>query len=321
MRWHEFDRVDKSVNREEWQALATKYRHEFPEDEQDRARLIGTEMLEMFISCGKPYYRVWPHMIRAFERAEFKDVPASMLRFPFYGFELRFREDGMPCWLGNEIGALIVSGVHVQEAVRDGFVVPADSLPANHRRKDITLRILFGGQYEGSPQSYMTAFSLSFNDLIEDRMLNVFCDSDPMHDMAKLMRIIVSCCFAATGGAERLIQPHILAKDIDRWRRADENGRHEIVRRAISRRGREGYEIGKTTGERLLVKPDTSSEDGEPTGRSIHGSYVRCGHWHTVCIGKGRLGRKVQWFDQTVVRPDLPPLITSRRNKQRTLTT
>ena len=42
-------------------------------------------------------------------------------------------------------------------------------------------------------------------------------------------------------------------------------------------------------------------------GREFLYQHMRGGHWHTVKYGVERKLEKVMWFDETVVRPDLPP--------------
>jgi hypothetical protein len=64
---------------------------------------------------------------------------------------------------------------------------------------------------------------------------------------------------------------------------------------------------GVTYISRTVVRPPPASEmendpDHPPRGHSV--PHLRRGHQHTVVYGKGRVGRRLQWFDPTYVNYD-----------------
>ena len=79
------------------------------------------------------------------------------------------------------------------------------------------------------------------------------------------------------------------------------------------RKGKFGWNIGIGEGRNLRLPNGVSYVDAcrEAGSREHMYSHIRGGHWHMVCFGTKHLSRKVEWFEQTIVRPDLPMKIAS----------
>lgn len=119
------------------------------------------------------------------------------------------------------------------------------------------------------------------------------------------VRMACAVCFLATG-ADKIIEPDILSKDLQRYLNDRENP--EAVERLHGRarkRGKNGWTVGR---EYLFPSlPSSSDGDSESTGRHLKHQHQRRPHFHVVRHGSGKQLAKVVWFNQITVRPDLAP--------------
>jgi hypothetical protein len=126
-------------------------------------------------------------------------------------------------------------------------------------------------------------------------------------------RLIAGVCFIATG-SQKILQYDILAEHLDAYEKLNANSpKRREYERIAKKRGKFGWTIGIGEGRNLHLPKGKTYVDGcrEAGGRELMFSHIRGGHWHTVCHGEKHSYRKVIWFDQTIIRPDLPAKIAS----------
>jgi hypothetical protein len=127
---------------------------------------------------------------------------------------------------------------------------------------------------------------------------------DDANNQLAFIRLVVGVALIMNGAAPALLDRDCLAKDEERYAKAPPERKRELVKKAERRTHRKGYYIGR---EQALPRATSRTDTpGELQGRALQYRHYRCGHFHTVCFGKGNLQRRVQWFPPTVVKPDLP---------------
>jgi hypothetical protein len=139
---------------------------------------------------------------------------------------------------------------------------------------------------------------------------NKYLGKIPVSVMDAMMRLLIAVHFLATG-SHKVLEFDVLSKHLSAYRALEVNNpkRKEYEKKAQIA-GKYGWNISYGRAERGLKLPNgISYEDAVRSagGRELLYQHTRGGHWHTVRIGQGRKDIKVIWYDETVVRSDLPP--------------
>ncbi|HUY88792.1 MAG TPA: hypothetical protein VMV10_08670 [Pirellulales bacterium] len=116
------------------------------------------------------------------------------------------------------------------------------------------------------------------------------------------LRIVVSVCFLATG-ADRLIEPEVLSKDLARYLEAckrDPAAAERLVEKA-KRRGKQGWHVGQHERILHLGRPQEGGEGVVGTHGQLRHQHQRRAHFRLLPAGR------VTFVRQATVRPDLPP--------------
>jgi hypothetical protein len=123
----------------------------------------------------------------------------------------------------------------------------------------------------------------------------------PRELQEQCLRIVVSVCFLATG-ADRLIDPEVLSKDLARYLEAREREpatAQRLVEKA-RRRGKVGWNVGQHERVLHLGRPAHHEEGNGGARGPLHYQHQRRAHFRLLP------SRKVTFVRQATVRPDLP---------------
>ncbi|HUY31386.1 MAG TPA: hypothetical protein VMV69_01290 [Pirellulales bacterium] len=283
--------TDKPADRfyHEMQALAiAAHRHGVPGTASEFNR-YQSEL--NWYTIGRPYYKLWPAVIPLLAGVGI-DVPVEYLRAPFASFLVRFPVHENP---------LRISDQHALKAVlvNDGL---NDS---GKRRIFLWLDV---GEFDFAGMPVLTYCQLdcqpgmgieeAFNRLPHQKVAGLVV---PRELQERCLRVVVSVCFLATG-ADRLIDPEVLSKDLARYLDARErqpDAAERMVEKA-RRRGKLGWNVGQHERVLHLGRPEKhEAGDGEVRG-SLHYQHQRRAHFRLLPTGK------VTFVRQATVRPDLP---------------
>jgi len=260
-----------------------------------------------WIKDNKPYYKIWPEWIIPFAQTRL-DLPSDCFVLPFKSILLRLPKANNPLVIDEEhkVQTILATEFGVDERF-DINLFPDE-------KRTLIIWVDVGEKEEGGSDlpvySYLQ-LPFSGDELIEDAILRLprsqSCDYGldvPHKIMVQCLKLCVSISFLATG-ADKLVQPDVLSKDLARYYAADNEMQHSLVERA-RRRGKRGWKIG--TKEIFLGRHQ--SKNYEPTGvkkGSLHYQHQRGAHFHVVRYGPGKKLKKVKLYRQTTVKPDLPP--------------
>jgi hypothetical protein len=106
-------------------------------------------------------------------------------------------------------------------------------------------------------------------------------------------------------GHDRIIEPDVLKKDIEKYVKADDAGKQRLHTKATKRRNRgRGWTIGRHESVQQLAvrRSGSSGAPDEKRGELTH-SHFRSGHLHGYHTKEGYI---IKWIPQLTVRPDLP---------------
>jgi len=274
----------------------------------------------------KPYYNIYPDYIDLFMETKLH-VPTKLLRLPFPSILIRFpKESTQPNTSGHPARTMLIS-----EHDSSKFLIHGG--PVDEKRR-IQIWIDIGekeSEFEANIPGPISAIAsqvpvLSFinlsildtdDDMIEDAFLRLPPDYTlesgipiTKEFMRHCVRIVSAVCFLATG-ADKLVQPDVLAKDQNKYQEADPERQKQLADKAI-KRGKHGFTVGK---ESVIGQHREGSSTNTGTGKELTFSHLRSGHFHVVWYGPGKTKSKVVFFSQTRVKPDLPIKPTGRRTK------
>jgi hypothetical protein len=228
---------------------------------------------------GRPYYRIFPAVLPTFLRVKI-DIPCSYLRFPFKSFAILLPVEDNPLQIreGRYVRSILVSECEGR------CYLWIDTNEFEH--------------VNGVPCCVITYQQLVLDpSLTLDQSIFVLPRAiDDVSDeiIRQVVRLAVSVCFLATG-SDRLVTPDVLSKDLAAWleamRRGDNPRREAIEQRAV-RRGKKGWDVGRS-----LVRPESRKSDG--VGHELQWQHQRGAHFRRLASG-------VVFVRQATVRPDLP---------------
>jgi hypothetical protein len=116
-------------------------------------------------------------------------------------------------------------------------------------------------------------------------------------------RLAVSVCFLSTG-MDRLVEPDVLGKDFAAYcqaRRDEDEPRIKSIEKRAVRRGKKGWNVGKSERLRPLHSRSTSEVEESTTRGELTHQHQRRAHFRLLAAGN------VVFVRQATVRPDLPP--------------
>lgn len=268
---------------------------------------------------GRPYYKIYPSLLPMFMDTKL-DVPGKYLHSPFSNFLIRLPQ-------GHGCTELIVEGRELQ-TVFVTEVTAAETIelrePIEHSHMFIVW-MNFGEVYNEMPyyiyqvmkfrpdESIESAVSRQrIGDKVDEETLSIGIDISS-ENINNCIRLVVSTCFLATG-ADKIVEPDILTKDLQRYIdacRAENPERIEQLHGRAKRRGKHGWTVGREI--RIPTAATPHEGDGE-SGQSLTYQHQRGAHFHVFRFGPGRSKWRVKWIRQLTVRPDLPlPLVQTKK--------
>ena len=190
-------------------------------------------------NAGRPYYKLWPSIIPLLAGVGI-DVPVDYLRLPFPAFLVRFPVQDNPLRVDDEH---VVRSILVNDGEND----------AGERRMFLWIDV---GELHDDCWPVLTFCQL---DCVPGIAIEEAFDRLPRQQppglhvprelQADCLRVVVSVCFLATG-ADRLIEPEVLSKDLARYLDAlkrDPAAAERLVEKA-KRRGKVGWHVGQHEG-------------------------------------------------------------------------
>lgn len=167
------------------------------------------------------------------------------------------------------------------------------------------------------PALFFRNIEIKPNTSIEDTIgefVDTQAENDPTHStpasvIEACFRLLVGVCFVSTG-SHKALEYDVLSKHLEAYRQLrEEHPKKKEYETKAKKRGKYGWNIGRDKTDRWLRLPrgttyDQASKDAG--GRHLLYRHIRGGHWHIVKYGPKRQKNKLMWFDETVVRPDLP---------------
>ncbi len=241
--------------------------------------------------AGRPYYKLWPAVIPLLAGVGI-EVPVEYLRAPSNSFLVRFPVQENPLRISDQHA---VKAVLVNDGLND----------RGQRRMFLWLDV---GEFDATGMPVLTYCQLdcqpglsideTFNRLPHEKVTGLVV---PRELQEQCLRIVVSVCFLATG-ADRLIDPEVLSKDLARYLEACERD-PAMAERLIAkarRRGKVGWNVGQHERVLHLGRP-AKHEEGEGAVRgALHYQHQRRAHFRLLPSSK------VTFVRQATVRPDLP---------------
>lgn len=243
-------------------------------------------------SAGRPYYKLWPGIIPLLAGVGI-DVPVDYLRLPFEAFLVRLPMQDNPLRIDDEH---VVRSILVHDGENDLV----------QRRMFLWLDVGETG-FDGSPVLTFCQLDCQPGLAIEDAFNLLPRQEAPgLHVSRELqeqcLRIVVSVCFLATG-ADRLIEPEVLSKDLARYleaKRRDPASAERLVEKA-KRRGKLGWHVGQHERVLHLGRPQERGEEGDGAHGQLRHQHQRRAYFRLLPAGR------VTFVRQATVRPDLPP--------------
>lgn len=267
---------------------------------------------------GRPYFKIFPNLLPMFMNTKLA-VPGKYLHSPFSNFLIRLPENHGCEELtvdGNELKTALITEASGEETLQL-------DRPVDHSHMFI-IWMNFGEKYQGIPYYIYQVMKFKDDETIEEAIARQrtpeMTDDETLafgldignDKINNCMRLVVATCFLSTG-ADRIVEPDVLNKDLLRYIEAKRNENSERIQRLhdkAQRRGKHGWTLGR---EIVMPSHFQSSEEGEATGHLSH-QHQRGAHFHVYHYGIGRNKWKVKWINQLTVRPDLPlPAVQTKR--------
>jgi len=274
---------------------------------------------------NKPYYKLYHDMIHLLARTNI-DVPCEFLRTPFPAFTIRLPVNHGIDFLSvedQELRSMLVdespdqfeinpNSYTVRSTGHRNIIVWMDFGETEHdfQNKGTTLDL------SGMPVVAYNRLSIDENESIETCLSRNkqegtegrICDegipiTTKMADLC--FRIAVAVCFLSTG-ADKIVEPDVLSKDLRKYLNAKEQVDTYLIEQLINKAKRRG-KFGWTIGREIIFPNLNKNSHGKGTAeRELHYAHQRCAHFHTYRFGPKKSLAKVKFIRQLTVRPDLP---------------
>lgn len=287
-----------------------------------------------WLKSGKPYYQIWPAVADEFLKTRL-DIKCSFLKTPHKVFLIKLPildnpllsfklEDGNIGYI-KTINVVHKTGKERYRHLVDNKSKYADMLDfVKDDNEDIfiewTLSYYLENQDKGLEEGTITrTIHLKDDSTIEEQLEKHICIKDeylnsgnkiPASIIDATIRLLIAVHFLATG-SHKVLEYDVLSKHLSAYRALEENNpkRKEYEHKAKIA-GKYGWNIGYGRAERGLKLPaGVSYEEAvrNSGSRELLYQHTRGGHWHTVRVGQGKKDIKILWYEETLVRPDLPP--------------
>jgi len=261
----------------------------------------------------KAYYQIWPGVIDAFLKTRL-DIKCGLIKFPHKCFAIKLPEIDIPILtFKKEDGR---KGFIQSIIVYCGEAIIGET---GETKQVISATVQYKSEKDIMSGNMILNIDLSDNTKNIEDCINTECaysaDQYSNYTISPILqealyRLIIAVLFLSTG-SHKILEYDVLSKHLAAYRALEANSpkRKEYEAKA-KREGKNGWNIGYGRSERGLKLPAgvTYEEALRQAGnRELLYQHTRGGHWHTVKIGEGRKDFKVVWYEETTVRPDLPP--------------
>jgi hypothetical protein len=256
----------------------------------------------------QPYYNIWPGVIDEFIKTRI-DIDCELLKPPHECFVVRLPKLEEPIFTFNFKG----KEAHIEHIMVVNSIIDS-------QKSGLAWKVLYNiHEPDMEPGNFTKMSHLLYGHNIEDCIRrDTFTDAGydgkeytiDKELMDALLRLVVAVHFLATG-AHKILEFDVLSRHLAAYRQAEKNSseRKEYEKKAREK-GKFGWNIGRGKDDRALkLRKGISYSQAckEAGGRELLYQHIRGGHWHTVKYGPKYSQEKVVWFDDTTVRPDLPP--------------
>lgn len=314
--WTSYDCIGKKIYGQDWyryfkEALDKRV----PIYELDKNRFSRESLVweREWFKAHKPYYQIWPGVADEFIKTRI-DISTSLLKAPHYVFGIKLPILDTPLLSFEYPGGRVAT-------VESILVLHDDVLNMGIEERIVSWKISFRVNGIDNPGNVGFRLILTVGQTIEqcvgrfvefqEKDMTDTYFSMPVSVQEAVIRLIVGVHFLATG-AHKILEYDVLSKHLAAYRELEKDNpkRREYEDKAKDK-GKFGWNIGFGRSERGLKLPAGVTYEqaikGAGGDRELLYQHMRGGHWHTVRYGEGRKLDKVVWFDETVVRPDLPP--------------
>lgn len=273
-----------------------KFRLSMPDwrrNREERVACILSMIEQGWINAHRPRYKV--HLAHAQMLIDSAmNIPCELFKGPHPSFAISFPQCGLggmaPAWWldASSIGSLLVGVVDTEPDHESLWAIQISAYQISAEAPEVAAIIQgYGGE--------SVEQSLSRHD---DLMAQKGCKKH----LTSLLRLCVGVAMLATS-AHRCVQHDVIESLRNRYGRAKTDEERKRIEELSERRsGRREWTIGRDL--QLYTPPPGSEPDAD--GDQLRYQHIRGGHFHTVAYGAGKRLRKVEWYEPTIVRPDLP---------------
>lgn len=255
-----------------------------------------------------PYYKVWAGVFDTFIKTRI-DIKTKLLKFAHPTFAIL---------LPNITPPILTFYYKNNLAWVESIIISGKTL--NDEYTEFSMKVIYriDNKDFSCPGTVMQLTRISCEETIEQGFeirevkRKDYNDQEyiiPYSIMDACCRLSVATCFLSTG-SHKIIEYDVLAKHLQAYRELEDENKKNYYETKAKEKGKFGWNIGTGRGDRNLKLPrGISYEEAyrNAGGRELLFQHVRGGHWHTVRCGKRKEDIKVVWFEDTVVRKDLPP--------------
>ncbi|HTQ39901.1 MAG TPA: hypothetical protein VMJ32_12805 [Pirellulales bacterium] len=264
-------------------------------DHQQKVEIDRYQAEIHWLELGKPYFNIWPSIIPMLTDVQL-DVPADTLKLPYPVFVLRLPPQDNPLTVceGHIVQSILVlRGVKT----KDNQHCVVLWIDIGERVGPLNMPSIHWGRLDMDPDKTIDA---AFGGIPDNNLPGINI-SDELR--RKCLRLAVSICFLSTG-MDKLVEPDILSKDIAAYaeaHRKNDTPRIKTIEERAVRRGKLGFNVGKSEHLRPLINPPNNADATGTRGELTH-SHLRKAHFRKIAT------QAVPVFVRpAVVRPDLPP--------------
>lgn len=252
--------------------------------EKEVSAQVGNEAA--WIADGKPYYRVYPEWVAMLMNSKM-DIPSEVFKMPHRAFAVYLPKMEM-----------------LKFQFRDRTLELRSLLCAVHLTADRGLNLCMAIVIDDSERDRsVVIFDAKHGKTMRELHDEVPCDNSTSRDLCRCaVKLATSVAMLATS-AHRSIECEVLAALRERYRESTDQVERDRIVEKSKRRGVYGWSVGRDL-KLFTVSPRGQSDE---SGNELSYQHIRGGHWHTVRYGVGRNRTRVQFFEPTIVRPDLPP--------------
>lgn len=240
----------------------------------------------------RPRYKVVAQYAKMLIGSEMK-IPSDLVRTPHPVFAISLPSSGI-----DGIESLTIEGGPVSRSNIGSLLVYFGGVTDVRFSAFMWVSAQTVGGRSFSPIGYL---KLTVGDTVEND-LKSFDGGDNSPAFVLEMRLAVGVAMLATS-MHRCVQHDVIEALRDRYKCATTDDERRRIEELSGRRsGRREWTIGRD----LKLYTSAYNDAPDSDGQQLRYQHIRGGHFHTVAYGAGKRLRKVEWFEPTIVRPDLP---------------